>query len=93
MIFATLLIQVANLKEELTHGIRLREALKHGLQRSPGTRPKFLGYVPTKVGIWKFKYFMSRSRACCDAWALLWSSIVQEAAGIPEHVFLIFFIS
>ncbi|XP_073391427.1 uncharacterized protein [Physcomitrium patens] len=47
--FASVSAQVANLKEELTHGIRLREALKHGLQRSPGTRPKFLGYVPTKT--------------------------------------------
>jgi hypothetical protein len=39
------------LKEKLTHEIKLREALKGGLQRSPGNLPKIPGYVPAKVSL------------------------------------------
>lgn len=55
-IFSALIIQVANLKEKLTNELWLREALKSGLERSPGTLPKFPGYVPAKVRIFKFNY-------------------------------------
>lgn len=41
--------EVANLKEKLLHEIKLREALKGGLQRSPGTLLKIPGYVPAKT--------------------------------------------
>lgn len=42
-------LEVANLKEKLTNELWLREALKSGLERSPGTLPKFPGYVPAKT--------------------------------------------
>ncbi|KAG0605827.1 hypothetical protein M758_9G090700 [Ceratodon purpureus] len=41
--------EIASLKEKLTHEIKLREALKGGLQRSPGNLPKIPGYVPAKT--------------------------------------------
>lgn len=41
--------EVANLKKKLTHEIKLREALKSGLQRSPGFLPKIPGYVPAET--------------------------------------------
>lgn len=40
------------------HEIKVREALKGGLQRSPGTLPKIPGYVPSKVGLLNWNTFM-----------------------------------
>lgn len=46
-----LFIQVASLKEKLTHEMKLREALKGCLRRSPGSLPQIPGYIPAEVRI------------------------------------------
>lgn len=56
--YLALFPQVANLKKKLTHEIKLREALKSGLQRSPGFLPKIPGYVPAEVFLLKPNLFM-----------------------------------
>lgn len=41
--------EVASLKEKLTHEMKLREALKGCLRRSPGSLPQIPGYIPAEM--------------------------------------------